>query len=108
MRFISFTLFLLFSLGIIVKANVATFIKKIKSPIELTSSSETDEESRSSDDENNTDDKNKEVEDKNIHTPYSALISKQKSNCNKHDLNFFKIKFKSNFKEIVTPPPELV
>jgi hypothetical protein len=107
MRIISFTLFLLFTFGILVKANVVSLLKKPKSPIELTSS-ETDEESRSCDDDNSKEDKNKEIEDKNIHTPYSTLIAKYKFNYNKHVLNFFKIRFKSHFKEIVTPPPELV
>ena len=108
MRAISCILFLSFTLGILIKADIITFAKKVKSALVITSSSETDEESRTSDDDNTKEDKNKEIEDKNTPPLYSTLIAEHKFNCNKHILSFFKIKFKTNFQEIVTPPPELI
>lgn len=81
-----------------------------KSPIELTSANEVDDETRGvDDDESKNGSEKEELEEKNTyylesHFYYGVAAS---FNCNKHKINFYKLLFKSHFKEVVTPPPEL-
>lgn len=112
MKFISIILLLFLSIGIFGKASFIAFIKKIKSPIELSASAEADDESKEADDNTSKEkDSEEDTEDKNnfyVHTeselPHVTLFS-----CNKHLISFYKTLFKSHFKEVATPPPpELV
>ena len=86
------------------KTNLICFIKKIKSPIELTSSTELD------DDKNKERSEKEELEEKDSYYLDSNFDCKTSNyyNCNKHKLNFHTLIFKSHFKEVVTPPPELI
>lgn len=111
MRFLTYILFFLFSLSILGKANLISFIKKIKSPIALTSATELDDEARGvDDDENKGRSEKEELEEKDSFYLESNFDYRTANyyNCNKHILNFYKLLFKSHFKEVVTPPPEFV
>lgn len=93
------------------KANLISFIKKIKSPIELTSANELDDEARGVDDDENKERSEKEeLKEKNSFYLESTFDYRTSTyyNCNKHILDFYTLLFKSHFKEVVTPPPELV
>jgi hypothetical protein len=111
MRFLTYILFFFFSLSIVGKANLISFIKKIKSPVELSSATGSDDENRDADD----DEKNERSEKEELKEKCSYYLGSVFSygistyyNCNKHTLNFYTLLFKSHFKEVVTPPPELV
>ena len=111
MRFITYILFFFFLLSIVGKENLIRYIKKIKAPLEFTSTPEVDDETKGVDeDENKGRSENEELKEKdsyylesNFHFGISCFY-----NCNKHKLNFHTLLFKSHFKEVVTPPPELV
>jgi hypothetical protein len=110
MKFFSYILVFLFCLGVLGKTNLLTFIKKIKSPIELTS--EADDDNKEADPEKNKDKerdvKEEREEDKNTfffsnYIPFSFISN---VSCNKHLLSLINIRFKSFSKEIDTPPPQ--
>ena len=89
------------------KTNLLTFIKKIKSPIELTSGA--DDDTTETDPEKNKErDVKEEREDKDtfIFTHYTPLQFSSRIACNKHLLSLIHIRFKSFSKEIDTPPPK--
>lgn len=110
MRIITCILFFLFSLSIVGKSNLIAFIKKIKTPVEL-ASAEVDDEAKNLDDEEGKERSEKEESkekdsyylESNFYYGIAAMY-----NCNKHTLNFYTLLFKSHFKEVATPPPELV
>jgi hypothetical protein len=102
MRFATYILLLLFSLSILGKTNLITFIKKIKSPIQLTSAAELDDETRGMDDDETKGRSDSYFPDYNFNYKIAVYY-----NYNKHLLNFYTLLFKSHFREVVTPPPEL-
>lgn len=106
MKLFSYILIFLFCLGVLGKTNLLTFIKKIKSPIELTS--EADDDTKEADPEKNKERDIKEGEDKDtfIFSAWTCLSFVSNSTCNKHLLSLINIRFKSFFKEIDTPPPK--
>ncbi len=108
MKLFSYILILLFCLGVFGKTNLLTFIKKIKSPIELTS--EVDDDNKEADPEKNKgrDAKEEREEDKNtfIFNNHISLQLLSNARCNKHLLSLINIRFKSFSKEIDTPPPK--
>ncbi|WP_018342864.1 hypothetical protein [Cytophaga aurantiaca] len=110
MRIITYILFFLFSLSIVGKSNLIAFIKKIKTPVEL-ASTEVDDEAKSLDDEEGKErsekEESKQKDSYYLKTSFYYGIALQ-YNCNKHTLDFYALLFKSHFKEVVTPPPELV
>lgn len=111
MKLLTYILFFSFLLSIVGKANILAFIKKIKSPIELASANEIDDEARGIDDDENKEGSEKEEsEEKNpcflASDSHYAIATFY--NCNKLKINFYKLLFKSHFKEVATPPPELV
>ena len=110
MRFFTYILFFLFSLSILGKTNLISFIKKFKSPIELTSATELDDETRGVDDDENKRSEKEELKEKDSYylESYFGYRAATYYNCNKHLLDFYTLLFKSHFKEVVTPPPELV
>lgn len=111
MRFLTYILLFLFLINIEVKTNFIRFIKKIKTPIELISATELDDKAKELDDDENTERSEKEeLKEKDLYSFELNFNSRTSNyyNCNKHILNFCTLLFKSNFKEVVTPPPELV
>ena len=107
MKLFSYILIFLFCLSVSGKANLLTFIKKIKSPIALTP--EADDDAAETDTEKNKErDVKEEREDKAtfIFTNYASLQFMMHVTCNKHLLSLINIRFKSFFKEIETPPPK--
>lgn len=109
MRFITYILFFLFSFNIAGKANFIAFVKKIKTPAELTSATETDDEAAGTDDDKSKEGSEKEeAKEKDsyyLETHFNYGIAGL-YNCNNHTLDFYALLFKSHFKEVVTPPPE--
>jgi hypothetical protein len=112
MKTISIILFFLFSVGIAGKITFTTLLKKIKSPVELSgSSAELDDESKGiDDDKSNEQDSKEEGENKDtfiLNTVVHPVVFFT-SCANNHVLSFYNTLFKSHFKEVVTPPPELI
>ena len=108
MRIGTFILLILFSLSILSRANLLSFIKKIKSPIELSSSEDYDENS-DLDESKKASDAKEELDEKNSHyiTFNSAFVFFKDIRTTKHFLHHYQQLFKSHFKEVVCPPPEL-
>jgi|GEM_PF-3021279 len=112
MKITPIILFFLFSIGIVGKINFTTLIKKIKSPVELSSSlTELDDESKGIDDDKTSEQDTKEdAENKNtfiLNTDIFPVVLFT-SCANNHILSFYNSIFKSHFTEVATPPPELI
>lgn len=96
-----------FSLNLLSRADLLSFIKKIKSPIELSSTEDYDENSDLDESKKTSDAKEDE---KNAHyiTFNSAFVFFKDIRHTKHFLDQYRQLFKSHFKEVVCPPPESI
>ena len=108
MRISTSILLFCFLLSLLSRTDLLSFIKKIKQPIELSSSEDYDENSDLDENKKATDAK-EELDEKNAHyiTFNSAFIFFKDIRTTKHFLDHYKQLFKSHFKEVVCPPPEL-
>lgn len=111
MRISTSILLFFFSLSLLSRTDLLSFIKKVKCPIELSASEDYDESADPDQNKKPADAKEElENDEKRTHfiTFNSSFIFFKDIRYTKLFLDYYKQLFKSHFKEIVCPPPESV
>lgn len=113
MRISTSILLFFFSLSLLSRSDLLSFIKKIKSPLELSTSEDYDESESADPDQNQnkkSTDAKEELDEKHTHfiTFNSGFIFFKDFRYTKHFLDHSQQLFKSHFKEVVCPPPEFI